>query len=100
MRRLPVLLRQTRGCTLPKPEKSSRVESDRSAPKVQPMTDSGRQTHGDVYAIRGDLAIAGRLEPGAIIIERGNIAEILPDPRRGDLPEHVVEAAIVGPGLI
>jgi len=54
----------------------------------------------DVLAVRGQLAIGGRLERGAIVIQRRRIVEIIRDPRDGDLPDTVVDGAIVAPGLI
>jgi len=52
------------------------------------------------FAVRGLLALGGRLEPGAVIIENGLIAGIERNVREGDLPEQVVEAPIVAPGFI
>ena len=52
------------------------------------------------FAVRGLLALGGRLEPGAVIIENGLIAGIERNARDGDLPEQVVEAPIVAPGFI
>ena len=52
------------------------------------------------FAVRGLLALGGRLEPGAVIIENGLIAGIERNVRVGDLPEQVVEAPIVAPGFI
>ena len=54
----------------------------------------------DMLAVRGRLAIGGRLELGAVVIHRGRIVEVVQDPRDGDLPDTVVDAAIVAPGLI
>lgn len=54
----------------------------------------------DRYAIRGDLLLGDRLEPGAVVIEAGRIDAIVPEPREGDLPKRVIEAEIVAPGLI
>ena len=51
------------------------------------------------FSVRGMLAIGGRLAEGAVVIEGGRICAI----RRGDpafLPEPVLDAAIVAPGLI
>ena len=55
---------------------------------------------GQRYAVRGKLAIGGALVPGAIIVEHGRIAEIVPAPVAGALPDEVIEAPIVAPGLI
>lgn len=52
------------------------------------------------YAVRGELAIGGRLIPGAIVVENGRIAAIERSARDGDLPEQVIEAGIVSPGFI
>jgi N-acetylglucosamine-6-phosphate deacetylase len=54
----------------------------------------------DAFAIRGRLAIAGRLEPGAVVVRDGLIDAVVRDPRSGDLPERVLDAEIVAPGLI
>jgi N-acetylglucosamine-6-phosphate deacetylase len=59
------------------------------------MSDRGHR-----YAIRGELAIGGRLERGAVVVEGERIGAVVRDPREGDLPETVIEAAIVAPGLI
>jgi N-acetylglucosamine-6-phosphate deacetylase len=40
------------------------------------------------------------LEPGAVVIEAGRIAAIVREPHDGDLPERVIDAATVAPGLI
>ena len=52
------------------------------------------------FAVRGRLAIGGVLEVGAVVVEDDRIVEILRSPRSGDLPSHVIDAAIVSPGLI
>src|SRR5436190_4893764 len=52
------------------------------------------------FAIRGELAIGEALRTGAIVVEDGRISEVLFDPRDGALPERVVAASIVAPGLI
>ena len=52
------------------------------------------------YAIRGRLAIGGVLEPGAIVVADGRIAEVLRAPRHGALPRAIIDAPIVAPGLI
>ncbi|CAN5614838.1 N-acetylglucosamine-6-phosphate deacetylase [soil metagenome] len=52
------------------------------------------------FAIRGNLAIEGRLHLGAVVIAGERIAEVLLDPRDGNLPETVVDAEFVAPGFI
>jgi N-acetylglucosamine-6-phosphate deacetylase len=52
------------------------------------------------FAVRGDLLLGGRFVPGAVVIEGGTIAAVLRQPRDGDLPADVREAAFVAPGLI
>jgi N-acetylglucosamine-6-phosphate deacetylase len=52
------------------------------------------------YAIRGDLAIDGILTSGAVVVAGGRIEAIQYGQRDGDLPEIVIDAPIVAPGLI
>jgi N-acetylglucosamine-6-phosphate deacetylase len=52
------------------------------------------------YAVRGDVLLGGNLERGAVIVEGDRIAAVVREPRDGDLPATVIEAAIVAPGLI
>jgi N-acetylglucosamine-6-phosphate deacetylase len=52
------------------------------------------------YAVRGDLAIGGHLEPGAVVVEDGRIDDVPRTPREGALPDHVIDVPIVAPGLI
>jgi N-acetylglucosamine-6-phosphate deacetylase len=52
------------------------------------------------YAIVGRLLLGNELAPGAVVVEAGRIAEVLRDPRTEQLPEQVVIADIVAPGLI
>ncbi len=52
------------------------------------------------YAVRGRLLVGHQLEPGAVVVEGGRIAEILCAPRAGDLPGPVMDADIVAPGLV
>ena len=52
------------------------------------------------FAIRGQLASGGRLEPGAIIIDQGIISGIERHARDGDLPDRVIDAPIVSPGFV
>ena len=54
----------------------------------------------DRFAIRGDLVIGDRLEPGAVVIEAGRIEAVVSEPPDGDLPERLIDAAIIAPGLI
>lgn len=52
------------------------------------------------FAVRGELAIGGELAHGAVVIENGVIVEIARATSDGNLPESVIDAAIVAPGLI
>ncbi len=52
------------------------------------------------YAVRGRLLVGHQLEPGAVVVEGRRIAEILRAPRAGDLPDPVMDADIVAPGLV
>lgn len=52
------------------------------------------------YAVRGKLARGGSLSDGAVVVEGGRIAEVIDDPRDGDLPDSILEAAVVAPGYI
>jgi N-acetylglucosamine-6-phosphate deacetylase len=52
------------------------------------------------FAIRGQLALGGRLEPGAVIVEQGFITGIERNARDGDLPERIIDAPIISPGFI
>lgn len=52
------------------------------------------------FAICGDLVIDGTLIPGAVVVEDARITAIVPQPRRGNLPEQTIAADIVAPGLI
>jgi N-acetylglucosamine-6-phosphate deacetylase len=51
-------------------------------------------------AIRGRLAIGDTLEPGAVVVADGRVAEVLRAPRDGALPRTIIDAPIVAPGLI
>lgn len=64
------------------------------------MDEAMRPDNSQPKAIRGQLAISGRLIPGAVVVENGKIADVIREPRGGNLPEPVHEAAIVAPGLI
>jgi len=55
---------------------------------------------GPRFAVRGQLADAGSLAGGVVIVEGGRIAELLFDPHDGDLPETVIDTHIVAPGFI
>jgi N-acetylglucosamine-6-phosphate deacetylase len=52
------------------------------------------------FAVRGQLAIGGALELGAVVVNDGRIIEIQRSPRTGALPSHIIDTAIVAPGLI
>ena len=52
------------------------------------------------FAVRGQLAIGGALEAGAVVVEDDRIVEVLRSPRTGALPSHIIDSAIVSPGLI
>jgi N-acetylglucosamine-6-phosphate deacetylase len=52
------------------------------------------------FAVRGKLAVAGRLEEGAVVIAGDRIVDVLRAPRDGALPARIVAAEIVAPGLI
>ena len=52
------------------------------------------------FAVRGMLAIGGRLDPGAVIVEDGFISAIQRDVRNGDLPHRVIDAPLISPGFI
>ena len=52
------------------------------------------------FAIRGEVAIGTNLVPGAVVIDREHIVEVMRTPRDSELPETVVHAPIVAAGLI
>jgi len=52
------------------------------------------------FAICGRLAIGDILEPGAIVVVDGRVAEVLRAPRAGALPRTIIDVPIVAPGLI
>lgn len=54
----------------------------------------------EAFAIRGKLAIAGRLEEGAVVIAGDRIDAVLRAPRDGALPPQIITAEIIAPGLI
>jgi len=63
--------------------------------------EAGRESVLDQpFAVRGQLAIGGILEAGAVVVDDGRIVEVLRSPRTGDLPSHIFDAAIVAPGLM
>ena len=64
------------------------------------MGDRDRTGMPGPIAVRGQLAIAGRLERGAVVVQQGQIVDVVRDPRDGDLPEQVIDGAIIAPGLI
>lgn len=52
------------------------------------------------YAVRGQLAIAGSLVDGAVVIEDDVIVDVTRSNRSGDLPRTVLDVDIVAPGFI
>jgi N-acetylglucosamine-6-phosphate deacetylase len=52
------------------------------------------------FAVRGQLAIGGVLEAGAVVVEDDRIIEVLQAPRNGALPSPIIDSAVVSPGLI
>ncbi|MDQ3694052.1 MAG: N-acetylglucosamine-6-phosphate deacetylase [Chloroflexota bacterium] len=54
----------------------------------------------DRYAVRGALAIGGRLVEGAVIVEHGIISDIRRRSRADAVSEPTIAAEIVAPGLI
>lgn len=53
------------------------------------------------YAIRGRILEGQHLAPGAVVVEGDRIGRIVREPfHAGDLPNQVIEGAIVSPGLI
>ena len=53
------------------------------------------------FAVRGQLALGGRLVRGAVVVEGAAIEAILEgEVRDGNLPPEVYEASLVAPGLI
>lgn len=58
-------------------------------------------THPTPYAVRGNLLVGTHLEPGTIVVEDGRIASISRGQEaNGNLPETVIDADIISPGLI
>lgn len=57
--------------------------------------------HPAPFAVRGNLVVGTHLEPGTVIVEDGRIASISRGrDANGNLPETVIDAHIVSPGLI
>lgn len=54
----------------------------------------------ETFAVAGRLVLGEDLVDGAVVVREGRIDEVVRSPRRGSLPERVIEAAIVAPGLI
>ncbi len=52
------------------------------------------------FAVRGQLAIGGAFEPGAVVVDNDRIVEVLRAPRTGALPSHIIDTAVVSPGLV
>jgi N-acetylglucosamine-6-phosphate deacetylase len=52
------------------------------------------------FAVRGQLAIGGVLEAGAVVIEGDRIVEIVRSSHTGALPEQIIDTAVVAPGFI
>jgi N-acetylglucosamine-6-phosphate deacetylase len=52
------------------------------------------------FAVRGQLAIGGVLEAGAVVVEDDRIIEVLRAPRTGALPSHVIDTPVVAPGMV
>lgn len=60
-----------------------------------------REQHDHPFAIRGELLVGTHLERGTIVVEHGRISGIhRGKDRECDLPTHVLDAAIVAPGMI
>lgn len=56
---------------------------------------------GSTFAIRGRLLLGSQLEPGIVVISDGRIDAVHREPRSyGNLPDRIIEAAIVSPGMI
>lgn len=53
-----------------------------------------------VFSLRGKLLLGEQLVEGALVIEDGRIAGIERGPGRAELPEPVIEADTIAPGLI
>lgn len=55
---------------------------------------------GAPYAVAGRLLLGNSLTPGAVVVSGERIVEVVRDPRPAMLPERVITAEIVAPGLI
>ncbi len=55
---------------------------------------------GTPYAVAGRLLLGNSLTPGAVVVSGDRIHEVVRDPRPGMLPERIITAEIVAPGLI
>jgi len=62
------------------------------------MHDVGR-TMG-TFAVRGRLLLGSELTPGAVVVEGGRIVGVARDAHDGNLPNPILDAAIVAPGWI
>jgi N-acetylglucosamine-6-phosphate deacetylase len=79
---------------------TSRIQG-KSSTELGDGQEAGREsTLNQPFAVRGQLAIGGVLEAGAVVVDEDRIVEVLRSPRTGDLPSHVIDTAIVAPGLI
>ena len=67
---------------------------------LQPTSAQTSSRNLAAHAIRGRLAIGDTLEPGAVVVADGRVAEVLRAPRDGALPRTIIDAPIVAPGLI
>lgn len=52
------------------------------------------------FSVRGRLVLGSGLVPGTLIVEGGKIDAVLPGLQASDLPEPVVDAMYVAPGLV
>ncbi|MER3438275.1 MAG: N-acetylglucosamine-6-phosphate deacetylase [Chloroflexota bacterium] len=57
-------------------------------------------TTTEPFAVSGKLLIGSELVPGAVVIVGDRICDVLRGPGPDELPEHVLVAEIVSPGLI
>ncbi|MEJ7901334.1 MAG: hypothetical protein WKF63_05770, partial [Thermomicrobiales bacterium] len=56
---------------------------------------------GRTFAIRGQLQLGSHLEAGTLVVTNGHIERVVRGLERdGNLPDTIVDAAIVSPGLI
>lgn len=54
----------------------------------------------NTFSVRGSLLISGQLVDAALVVENGRITSIVRDPAGVQLPDPVIAADIVAPGLI